>query len=226
VRVTISDTGAGLDEDELRLIFTPFERLGAAETTIEGTGLGLALSKRFAELMQGGLSIAGGPGEGSAFTLELRRAELPEPRDEEITAAAGVRLLPEEPAHRLLYVGDNQANYQLAEEILARRGDIELLRAESGTRGLELAFAELPDVILLDLDLPDISGHEVPARLQADPRTRSVPVVILSADATTSQAQRLLGVGAREYVMKPIDARQFLAVIDGQLDGAGPGAAR
>ena len=204
---------------ELALIFTPFERLGAAQSAIEGTGLGLALSKRFAELMQGTLSARSESGQGSTFTLELHLAAMPDASAAELLRPAGPRVLAEEPGHLLLYVEDNLANYSLAEEILARRGDVELVRAESGTRGLELALERKPDVILLDLDLPDIPGHEVLARLQADPRTQEVPVVILSADATRSHAQRLLGVGAREYLTKPLDVREFLNVIEDQLDG-------
>jgi CheY-like chemotaxis protein len=113
----------------------------------------------------------------------------------------------------------------LAEEILARRGDVELLRAESGTRGIELAREHRPEAILLDLDLPDIPGHEVLARLQSDPATQDLPVIILSADATPSQVQRLLGVGAREYLTKPLDVQQFLSVIDDQLAGRAAGGA-
>ena len=174
--MTIADTGPGLDAAELDLIFMPFERLGAAESAIEGTGL-----------------------------------------EDVIARSNGPRLLAEEQAHVVLYVEDNHANFALAEEILARRGDVELVRAESGTRAIELARERTPDVVLLDLDLPDIPGHEVLARLQSDPVTRELPVVILSADATQSQVQRLLGVGAREYLTKPIDVSQFLAVVDAQL---------
>jgi CheY-like chemotaxis protein/anti-sigma regulatory factor (Ser/Thr protein kinase) len=222
-RVTITDTGPGLNEDELRLIFTPFERLAAAHSRIEGTGLGLALSKRFAELMQGRLSVTSRTGVGSAFTLELQTAAVPELASADAPLRAGPRLLPEEASHVLLYVEDNHANYALAEEILARRGDVELLRAESGKRGLELARERRPHAILLDLDLPDIPGHEVLARLQADPATQDLPVIILSADATQSQAQRLLGAGAREYLTKPLDVHRFLSVIDEQLAGGPSG---
>ena len=158
-------------------------------------------------------------GRGSAFTLELTTTAGPEAAGAGAAPAAGARLLPEQPAHVLLYVEDNTANFVLAEEILARRGDVELLRAESGKRGLELARVRTPDVILLDLDLPDIPGHEVLARLQADPQTQELPVIILSADATRSQVQRLLGVGAREYLTKPLDVREFLTVIEEQLGG-------
>jgi CheY-like chemotaxis protein/anti-sigma regulatory factor (Ser/Thr protein kinase) len=224
-RVTITDTGPGLDDAELGLIFTPFERLGAAGGAIEGTGLGLALSKRFAELMQGRLSVTSELGAGSAFTLELRTTTIPDGAAGTLAAASGPRLVPEQAAHVLLYVEDNHANYALAAEILSRRGDVELLRAESGKRGLELARTHTPDVILLDLDLPDMPGHEVLARLQSDPLTREVPVIILSADASRSQVQRLLGVGARDYLTKPIDVRQFMDVIDAQLAELSPGRA-
>ena len=207
VLVTISDTGAGLDQEQLTSIFTPFARAGGTRVAHGGTGLGLALSRRFAELMRGALSATSRAGGGSALTLELGRA-------------AGLRLVADEGATVVLYIEDSAANYALAREILGRRRDIQLLRAETGTRGLELALAHGPGVILLDLDLPDIPGHEVLARLQADPRTHEVPVVILSAQATKSEVQRLLGVGAREYLTKPLDERQFLTVIDAQLPHA------
>ncbi len=167
--------------------------------------------------MQGRLSVTSEPGAGSAFTLELATTPVPELAGGTIDHGNGATVLPEENAHVVLYVEDNHANFALAEEILARRGDVELLRAESGARGIELARERTPDVVLLDLDLPDIPGHEVLARLRSDPVTQELPVVILSADATQSQVQRLLGVGAREYLTKPIDVREFLAVIDAQL---------
>ena len=207
VRITVADSGAGLGDEELNRIFVPFERRAAAPAAIGGSGLALALSRRFAELMRGSLSASSRVGAGSALTLEL-------------AVAAGLRLVADRTATLVLYVEDSEANYALAREILGRRGDIELVRAETGTRGLELALVHRPEVILLDLDLPDIPGHEVLARLQADPRTREVPVVVLSAQATRSQVQRLLGVGAREYLTKPLDERQFLTVIDAQLPRA------
>lgn len=207
VRLTVADTGAGLGEDDLDRIFVPFERSSTAPAAIAGTGLALALSRRFAELMRGSLSATSRVGAGSALTLEL-------------AVAAGLRLVADRTATLVLYVEDSEANYALAREILGRRGGLDLVRAETGTRGLELALVHRPDVILLDLDLPDIPGHEVLARLQADPRTRDVPVVVLSAQATMSQVQRLLAVGAREYLTKPLDERQFLTVIDAQLPRA------
>jgi signal transduction histidine kinase/ActR/RegA family two-component response regulator len=213
IRVTIADTGPGLDARELGLIFTPFERLGAAHSAVEGTGLGLVLSKRFAELMRGSLSVRSEPGAGTAFTLALERVAVAAP------SQARPRPAPAAPAHLLLYVEDNLANFTLADEILARRGDVRLVRAETGKRGLELAVECAPSLILLDLGLPDLPGHEVLARLRADPRTRDVPIVILSADATTSQVQRLLGVGAHEYLTKPIDVQEFLDVVDAALAG-------
>ena len=207
VRLTVADNGATLGEEDLSRIFVPCERSAAAPAASGGSGLALALSRRYAELMRGSLSGTSRAGAGVALTLEL-------------ALAAGLRLVADRTATLVLYVEDSDANYALAREILGRRGDIELVRAETGMRGLELALVHRPDVILLDLDLPDIPGHEVLARLQADPRTGQMPVVVLSAQATRSQVQRLLGVGAREYLTKPLDERQFLTVIDAQLPRA------
>lgn len=175
--------------------------------------------------MQGRLSVTSTRGVGSAFTLDLATTAVPELGEGHVARIGGPRLLPDARAHVVLYVEDNHANFALAEEILARRGDVELLRAESGARAIELARERTPDIVLLDLDLPDIPGHEVLARLQSDPVTKELRIVILSADATQSQVQRLLGVGAREYLTKPIDVRQFLSVIDAQLaEPSGGGA--
>jgi nitrogen-specific signal transduction histidine kinase len=212
-RLAVTDTGLGIAPERMPRLFTPFDRLGVQDGSIEGTGLGLALSKGLVEMMGGTLSAASTPGTGSTFSLELPIASAPShelPADE--TRAPGA----EAPGvtGTVLYIEDNPSNLRLVERIVARRPGIKLLSAMQGRPGLELARAHRPDVIVLDLHLPDISGQDVLARLQADPATREIPVVILSADATTSRSISLLKAGAHAYLTKPLSVTQFLGVLD------------
>src|SRR2546426_6558450 len=219
VRLSVSDTGRGIAPEMIGRLFTPFDRLGAEQTTIEGTGLGLVLSHHLVEAMGGSLAATSTIGQGTTFTVELRRAESPtveSDRPSNRTAGEddhdGIR-------GTVLYIEDNLSNLRLLERILMRRPDVRLLSAMQGARGLELARDHRPGLILLDLHLPDLPGNEVLARLLADPETRGIPVVILSADATPGQIRRLLDQGARDYLTKPLDVKQLLALVDDALVG-------
>ncbi len=212
-RLTVTDTGPGIAPERMHRLFTPFDRLDVPEGSIEGTGLGLALSKGLVELMGGTLRAESTPGTGSAFSLELPLAEAPshEPVVQQTSApGSDAQIVP----GTVLYIEDNPSNLRLVERIVTRRPGVKLLSAVQGRRGLELARAHRPDAIVLDLHLPDIGGQEVLARLQADPETRGIPVVILSADATPSQTTRLLQAGAHAYLTKPLSVTQFLGVLD------------
>jgi signal transduction histidine kinase/ActR/RegA family two-component response regulator len=214
VRVAISDTGRGMSEESLRKLFVPFERLDAGAAGIEGTGLGLALSRTLVLAMNGLIEVESEPGTGSTFTLDLLRVrptavDLP-PED------VAPQLHDYGVARRLLYVEDTYPNLRLVEEVLQSRPSIELITASDGQLGLALAREHRPDAILLDLHLPDLPGEEVLMRLRADEATRRIPVVILSADATR-QREPLLAAGASAYLTKPIGVVQLLAVLDGIL---------
>jgi PAS domain S-box-containing protein len=211
VRLIVSDTGAGIPSEMLDRLFTPFDRLGAEQTGIDGTGLGLALSKRLVEAMGGVIQVQSGA-RGTAFTIEL-----------EASAALAGAAVPAEAATdhdasraqgTVLYIEDNIANLRLLERIIRRRPAITLLSAMQGSHGLELAQAHRPHVIILDLHLPDMPGEDVLARLRDDARTRGIPVVILSADATPGQVTRLRAQGARAYLTKPLDLNELLALLD------------
>lgn len=225
VRIHVRDSGRGIPPERLDELFIPFSRLGAEDTDIEGTGLGLALSQRLVEAMGGRLSVESVVGEGSTFTVELVLTESPVARwasaNGDAVAPAPERVV--RPA-TLLYIEDNLANYTLIESIFAGHPQIRLLAAMQGRRGLDLAVEHLPDLILLDLHLPDIPGDEVLRLLRGDSRTRGIPLIIISADATPSRIQRLLAAGADDYITKPLDVDEFLATIDRVLgpEPAGP----
>jgi PAS domain S-box-containing protein len=213
LRLSVQDTGPGIPVEKQGRLFTPFDRLGAEQTGVEGTGMGLALSKGLVEAMGGTLGVQSAAGEGSAFWVELERAD-PAPRAC-AEPACGVQGEAEQaPAQRtILYIEDNLASLELIEGVLAREPGITLLTAMQGSRGLDLARAQRPDLVLLDVHLPDMPGDEVLRRLQADAATRHIPVMVISADATHHQEERLTAAGARAYLTKPIDIRQLRATL-------------
>ncbi|MDQ2809651.1 MAG: ATP-binding protein, partial [Chloroflexota bacterium] len=186
VRILVCDTGPGLTPEQVARLFTPFERLGAEQTDTEGSGLGLALSRRLVEAMDGTIGVASVPGAGSTFWVSLiagsPAAALP-------ASSAGGEVVVARPAgpHTILYIEDNLSNLRLVERILDNRPAIKLLTALQGQSGLDLAVAQAPALILLDLHLPDLTGAEVLRRLRANPLTAATPVVIISADATPAQ---------------------------------------
>ncbi|HEX4630250.1 MAG TPA: PAS domain S-box protein [Chthoniobacterales bacterium] len=219
-RLSVQDTGAGIPVDKLARLFTPFDRLGAEQSTVEGTGLGLALCQRLVQAMHGTIGVTSTLGNGSMFWLDLPRAQSPLKRlPAGLTGSA-----PAEPANedlrRILYIEDNFSNVTLVDQMLAERPTLELMTAMQGRVGLELARQHSPDLILLDLHLPDLPGWQVLAQLKADHLTREIPVVVISADATPPQIKRLLSAGARAYLTKPLDIPEFFRVIDEALSPA------
>jgi PAS domain S-box-containing protein len=217
IRIGVTDTGAGIPPDKLALLFQPFERLDAQQSAVEGTGLGLAVSKGLAEAMGGTVGVDSEVGRGTTFWVELSEIEgLEAAAPPTLTAdvAPGSR---HEPAGVILYIEDNHSNVRLLQRLLGRRSAVRLLTASSGEAGIEMALREHPDLILLDMHLPDLSGEEVLQRLWADPRTRSHPVAVLSADATHSQRQRMLAAGVVDYLTKPLDIGQLLRLVDDRL---------
>lgn len=212
VRLGVHDTGPGIAAELQLRLFQPFERLGAERSSVEGTGLGLALSKQLVEAMEGTLTLESAPGEGSTFWVAL--AEAREQRvatSETIAEAAGASGGRD---HTLLYIEDNLSNIRLVERVLSYRSDIHLLTAMQGRLGLELALLHRPEVILLDLHLPDLEGQAVLRELRSHPATQATPVVILSADATPKQIRRVLDAGANTYLTKPFDIAKFRQMID------------
>jgi len=218
LHLMVRDTGLGLTADEMARLFVPFERLGAAQTQIEGTGIGLSICKRLVEAMHGRVGVESQVGQGSTFWLELPLVEksqtalLPKP------VVAGAALMPSTPVlngqHTILYIEDNLSNIQLIEHILSElSGQVELLPAMQASVGLDLAAQNQPELILLDVNLPDMPGEEVLRRLKTNPLTQSIPVVVLSADGTPRQVERMMAIGATQYLTKPLDVERFFHVL-------------
>jgi PAS domain S-box-containing protein len=228
LRVEVVDSGPGITPEAMGQLFVPFERLGSEQTGVEGAGLGLPLSRRLAEAMGGTLEVASTPGQGSTFWVELPLAEGPVQRAErqqELAEPVAPEPEPEpepEPAMTVLYIEDNLSNLQLVERVLNRRPGTRLISAMRPQLGLELAAEHDPDLILLDLHLPDMPGQEVLRRLQAEPRTAQVPVVVLSADARPTLIKELLGKGVRAFLTKPLDVKELLDLVDGVAGERGP----
>jgi signal transduction histidine kinase/CheY-like chemotaxis protein len=218
LRVSVTDTGPGIPSDKMERLFVPFDRLGAEATGVEGAGLGLSLSKRLVEAMGGTLGAESVPGRGSTFWVELPVVDPPADAADEIAHVSYPAAPGAARARRVvLYIEDNLSNLTLVQRLLAHRPEVSVLPAMQGRLGLELAREHRPHLILLDLNLPDISGADVLRDLREKPETRDIPVVVISADITPGQIARLRDAGARQYLTKPLDVKMFLAVLDDVL---------
>jgi signal transduction histidine kinase len=217
VRIAVTDTGTGMEPEALEKLFVPFERLDAAQRGIEGTGLGLALSKSLTEAMGGTLGVRSTPGTGSTFWVELPATEPTALAEEAQEVEEIARPRAYATPRSVLYIEDVAANVELVERVLERRPGTRLLSAMMGTHGLQLAREHRPDLVLLDLHLPDMNGEEVLRRFRADDATRDIPVVILSADATRRQQESVLLAGAAAYLTKPVGITRLLETLDRML---------
>ena len=223
VRISVQDTGVGMRADQLSSLFQPFNRLGQEAGVQEGTGIGLVLTKRIVELMGGQLRVTSTPGVGTVFSVEL---PAPDEAAEELATSAEAAAARPEPRSdsliTLLCVEDNPVSMKLIEEVVGRRGGIRLLTAQNGKLGLEMARAHLPDVILMDNNMPVMTGREAQRLLSADPRTTTIPVIALSADAMTGSVAKGLAAGYFRYLTKPVD----IAELNDALEAAIAVAAR
>lgn len=222
VQIDIEDTGIGIPPSLVEDVFLPFQRLNADQTNVEGTGIGLAVTKNLVEVMGGTISVTSNPEEGSCFTIEFPTAsdgsESESTLSQSTTPPEGESVLEGDNKQSLvLYIEDNPSNMTLLRRVLAYRPNTELLTATEGTTGLEIAKSRKPDLVLLDLHLPGIDGVEVLRKLSEDPDTKNIPVVILSADASQGQAKRLIEMGAKDYITKPIEVQSFLKSVEEYL---------
>jgi len=224
-RFVIADDGPGMDEAQIAAVFTPFERLGAERSQIEGTGLGLPLAKRLVELMGGTLDPESHPGKGTTMRVVLGIANTARHAGANADArvAGNGNGAPRRPL-TVVYVEDDDASTELVERAFEREGDTRFLSTPSGGHGLRLVREEPPDVVLLDLDLPDLSGAEILRRLKEDPRTARIPVIVISADTREEQAERLLAAGARAYLTKPVEIAKLMELARADQADAEQGA--
>jgi signal transduction histidine kinase len=214
LRIEIADSGIGIAEPDLQRLFVPFERLGGNPTAVEGTGLGLALTKGLVELMGGEITATSTIGKGSTFSVELAAVHAHREAPPSVPGESAPQPRAESRARTILYVEDNPSNVKLVEHVLSLRPEITLIVAMQGTLGIDLAREHDPCLILLDLNLPDLPGEEVLRRLKADPQTTHTPVVVISADASAGQLERLRASGATNYLSKPFDVERLLAIVD------------
>jgi CheY-like chemotaxis protein len=228
IRISVKDTGAGLTPDELTQLFQPFNRLGKESGIEEGTGIGLVVSKRLIELMNGVIGVESTVGVGSVFWIELNVTTEPSlaAGASEPTAVARTQIHADAQSRTLLYVEDNPANLMLVEDLIARRPDIHLLTARDGNRGIEIARASQPDVILMDINLPGISGIKALRILAEDPGTAHIPVVALSANAIPRDIAKGLEAGFFRYLTKPIKVNEFMDTLDEAMNFAKAQSAR
>jgi PAS domain S-box-containing protein len=233
VRVAVADTGPGIPTEMLPRLFTPFDRLGAESTNVEGSGIGLALARRLMEAHGGHLGVESTPGEGSTFWVDLPVAAPPmasfptwaeEPAAEQPPALARAEnghgaVAAEVPARRtVLHIEDNEQNQRLMDLLLTLRPNLSLVTAGRGDLGLALARSHHPDLILLDMHLPDAAGEDVIRALREEEPTRQTPIVVVSADATAIRQESMRALGANDYLTKPFNVREFLGIIDGYLN--------
>ncbi|MBA3591496.1 MAG: PAS domain S-box protein [Methylibium sp.] len=214
VRLTVSDTGIGLSQAQQAQLFEPFNRLGAERSGIEGTGLGLAITRRLVELMNGSIAVHSAPGRGSSFAVTLPRSD---PRPGAAASPAAGAATGSTALHSVLYAEDNNLNIELVRQLLLLRSGCELRIARSGREAIASARAAPPDLLLIDMHLGDMTGLDVLAALQDEPRLAGVPRIALSADALPDRVRAAREQGFDDYLTKPVDMAELLACLDRHL---------
>jgi CheY-like chemotaxis protein/anti-sigma regulatory factor (Ser/Thr protein kinase) len=220
IRISVQDSGAGLSPEKVAQLFQPFNRLGQEAGGVVGTGIGLVVTKRLAELMEGSVGVESTPGSGSVFWCELTATAAPQIQ----VAARGVTVPSRPPSsvgapeRTVLYVEDNPANMELVEQLIGRCPDLRMMSAINGTLGVELARATQPTVIIMDINLPGISGIEALRMLLEDPATAHIPVIALSANAMPRDIAQGMEAGFFRYITKPIRVADFMETLNAALE--------
>jgi signal transduction histidine kinase/AmiR/NasT family two-component response regulator len=228
IRISVEDSGEGLSSEKIPQLVQPFNRLGQEMGGPEGTGIGLVTAKRLIELMDGTIGVESTVGKGSVFWIELN---LTNERQHVIDTGESITIAPVTsqdgvPVRTVLYVEDNPANLMLVEDLIARQPDIRLLSATDANRGIEIARASLPDMILMDINLPGISGIQALKILREDTATAHIPVVALSGNAIPRDIKKGLEAGFFRYLTKPINVNEFMSTLDATLKFAKMESAR
>ncbi len=222
MRISVRDTGPGLTEQQLAQLFQSFNRLGKESGREEGTGIGLVVTKRLVEMMRGTIGVQSTVGVGSVFWIEFKLVDAPQ-----AALVDAVHAVPQplpapqgQPLRSLLYVEDNAANLELVEQLIARRDDLYFLSAPDGSIGIEHAVAHLPDVILMDINLPGISGLDAMKLLRANLTTAHIPIIALSANALPREIEHARAAGFFDYLTKPIKIKEFTSAVDRALQAS------
>ncbi len=224
IRISVRDTGVGLNAEQLSQLFQPFNRLGQQAGPVQGTGIGLVVSKQLVELMGGVMGVESNVGQGSLFWYELKLTAAPQAAAQQSTGIAPARARIDTPMKTVLYVEDNPANLMLVEGIIERRPDFRFLSARDGISGVALARASQPDVILMDIDLPDISGIDALKLLASDPETAKIPVIALTANAMRQDIEKGAAAGFFRYLTKPVNVIELMITLDSALNSPAPSA--
>ncbi len=215
VSISVKDTGMGISPEQHKSIFEPFNRLDRDQTEIEGTGIGLTITQRLIEKMNGSIEVESVIGKGSTFTLRLPEGkELQKGSTEKENLVMLPKLKENKGRYKVLYIEDNPANLTLVKQILESREDISLLSAPKAQEGIDLAHKHLPELILMDINLPDMDGIEALKKLKAFEETKRIPVIAISANAMETQIKRAMKAGFKAYIKKPFDLTQFMQTID------------
>ena len=218
VQIKISDTGIGLSQQELSELFTPFIRFGAEKSNIEGTGIGLVITKQLIERMGGRIDVKSEKGIGSTFTITLNMAN--ETNEDVTTNVEDQNItMPKSPDKKtLIYIEDNPTNLKVVEMALKKRPNIELLSAEDSETGIDLIHTSEPDLILLDINLPGMNGYDLVKKLKANTNTSKIPVIAITANAMESDIEKGVQAGFDAYLTKPIDLSEFYGLMDKHLN--------
>jgi K+-sensing histidine kinase KdpD len=222
IRISVRDTGIGLSPEKLEQLFQPFNRLGQEAGEVSGTGIGLVVTKRLVELMNGIIGVESTVGVGSVFWCEMDKAEAPQLVEQRGDAETRIQsqTLPNVPRRTVLYVEDNPANMSLIEELIARHPNLELVTAVNATFGIEIARRTQVQLILMDINLPGISGFKALNILREDPTTAHIPVIALSANAMPRDIAKGLDAGFFAYLTKPIKVKEFMDTLNTALEFA------